>query len=242
MRPLRHNLALSSAIFLSACATTIPTQTEDPLTSAAAVMPLTPSQEPTHTNCAYLMRDLSIDWLSRYYWCSSPITEHSPEKTKVMLASMEHTRLRFAALREQMNVSTRRADSLVKKITAGLNQKTSIERNPPVIKSRASVTTTDRTHRIVFLPGREALGPKGRLQALNLLPVMRNARMITLRGGLIDGEFSLKDSLAAERRSVGRSLSVREFWRSSGLNVPTVTILHYSPDVSGSIVEVMIHD
>lgn len=103
----------------------------------------------------------------------------------------------------------------------------------------------DDSKRIIFADGREVLGPKGRGMVMDdaLLSSVRNAGRVTLRGALIDDEFPLMvDPMDRERRSVGRALSVREFWRSNGIDVSVVDILHYSPDLSGKFVEVVVDD
>lgn len=263
MRQPRNCILLSFTLLLSACATVTSTTLEAPDASLLST-PLAPTQgiADSHAkDCAYLMRDLSVDWSLRHYWCgSSGAVNHSQgRENKLMLASIERTRLRLAVLRERIDIVTRRTDFVATKITPHLARQTATEKSAivshetqkqprsndrvmaaPIDENRSA----DRAYRIVFAQGRERLGPKGRLQSLNLIPDIRHARQVTLRGHLANGEFPLIDDLAAERRSVGRSLSVRELWRASGIDVAAVTILHYPsvPGDSGKYVEVMIHE
>ncbi len=250
MRYQRYFAVSLSTIFLAACTTTTIVPTEDPV---PVIEDITPSLKESRLNdCKYLMRDLSMDWSSRRYWCGSPSSENSTEsnlrekRNKAMLAAIERTRLRLSVLRERMNTVTRRTDDVATKIHPHLKQQSSVNiKKPSMIKTKLSPakhSDTDQTHRIVFARGRVTLGPKGRLQALGLIPIIQNARQITVRGRLMDDEFQLDDPLADERRSVGRSYSVRELWRSAGVDVTALTILHYSPDVSGKFVEVMIDE
>ena len=252
MRRLIKSILLFALLFLNACATAIPTRTETPV----AVTPLVSATK----DCEYLMRDLSVDWSLRHYWCGSSDADETinaqAEKNRLMLMAIERTRLRLAALRKQMNTVDHRADYVASKITPYLSQQTVMESNAtashePQRQQTSSNHTTalyademhsSNHHRIVFAHGRETLGPKGHMQTLNLMPVVRNARRVTLRGQLTNGEFPLVNAIAAEKRSVGRSLSVRELWRSSGIDVAAVTILHHSPEVSGRYVEVTVYE
>jgi len=248
---MRNSVVLLFTVFLSACTTTSSTVPIENKTAPVIVM-IKKSTQSRLNDCEYLMRDLSIDWSSRRYWCGSSSTDESTfqkERNQAMLAAIERTRLRLAVLRERMNVVTRRTDYVATKISPRLQQ-------PAIIKTRldpattvATVNTdnavhpgTEQIHRIVFAQGRVVLGPRGKLQTMKLVPAIRNAHQITVRGRLMESEFQLDAPLAAERRSVGRSLSVRELWRSAGVDVATVTILHHSPDVSGKFVEVMINE
>jgi len=239
---LKNSILLSSSLLLSACASVTPTRTEAPVTTT----PPMSTQDTTESrikNCEWLMRDLSVDWSLRHYWCGTSGKDSQGEKDKVMLAAIGRTRLHLATLRERVNTVTRRTEDAAMRIESHLNQQAVENKTVPheTPSDTGKINSTQPAHRIVFARGRENLGPKGRVQALGLIPVIRNARQVTLRGRLSDDEFPLASSLDAERRSVGRSLSVRELWRSSGVDVD-VTILHHSPELSGKFVEVTVYE
>ncbi len=152
-----------------------------------------------------------------------------PKKNNTVSQAVERTRLRLADLQVGMSADL------------GLDQAKSTKPVLP-INSGTDKKRQSKTYRIVFYPSRETLGSKGRSQALNLLAFIKNADKITVRGILIEDEFRLTgDARSVERRSVGRSLTVREFWRKRGADVSAVTILHYSRDTPGRYVEVIIH-
>jgi hypothetical protein len=94
-----------------------------------------------------------------------------------------------------------------------------------------------------FARTREALGPRGKRQAQELIDKIKQARKVTLLGLYEPNEItgSSPQDLSHERFSVGRALSVLELWRAYGVDVSKVTILHHHPGRSGRLVEVSIY-
>ena len=108
--------------------------------------------------------------------------------------------------------------------------------------ARTSSPQSHPASRVVFAQGRVVLGPRGRRAVAALAQRVATTRQVTVRGYLTKNEFPLADPLDAERRSVGRSLSVKDAWRNAGVDVSSVTILHHSGEFAGAFVEVVFGD
>lgn len=247
-----RGMSLLSTLFLGACASTAPqplgSDVEEVSTPVDVSVPVAHDRE-SDESCDTILRDLSVDWEARDYWCDDG---RLLVRRTVLLASLEKARQQLAALRrsaESIETATGRA---VARIDARLADEPrpvpvpvveNVEKRPPVVHRAVHTARAQSQHpRIVFARGREVLGPRGRRAAAALAQRVATARNVTVRGHLSENEFSLVDPLDAERRSVGRSLSVKEAWRNAGIDVTSVTILHHSGDFAGAFVEVVIGD
>lgn len=233
--------SLLSTLFLSACATTAPV----PLGNEAGDLPSPVASPPVvsrptqpgsvSSDCDAILRDLSVEWDSRDYWCDKG--QPSVRKS-VLLASLEEARLQLVELRRSAESIERNTDRAMDRIDSRLASEEWVA-SPPVT---APVEVPVSDSRIVFAHGRVVLGPRGRRAVAALSQRVASSRRVTLRGYLSEGEFTFEDSQDAERRSVGRSLSVKEAWRDFGIDVATVTILHHADHFDDPYVEVVFSD
>lgn len=238
-----RSASMLSTMLLSACATTAPVPSgndvEDAVVSDVVADHSVSRDAPDIASCNPIIRDLSVDWDERDYWCEGG---RLMVRQTVLLASLEKARRQLAALRESAESIERNARRAVARIDSRLAR--DMEEAPAKIVPAPVAVTSDESDsaRIIFARGREVLGPRGRRAVAALARRVAPGSQVTLRGHLIHGEFPLIDPLDAERRSVGRSLSVREAWRDAGVDVSTVTILHHSGGFSGAYVEVIFDD
>ncbi len=246
-----RGVSLLSTLFLGACASTAPQPLGSDLVESSTPVdvsvPVAHDRE-SDESCDTILRDLSVDWESRDYWCDNG---RLLVRRTVLLASLEKARQQLAALRLSAESIETAAGRAVARIDARLADEPrpvplpveNVEKLPPVVHRPVHTARAQSQHpRIVFARGREVLGPRGRRAAAALAQRVATARNVTVRGHLSENEFSLVDPLDAERRSVGRSLSVKEAWRNAGIDVTSVTILHHSGDFAGAFVEVVIGD
>ena len=252
---MMRGASLLSTVLLSACATTAPVplgvDVGDVSASTADAVQSTSHHGSGSESCEPILRDLSVDWDQRDYWCDGG---RLMVRRTVLLASLEEARRQLAALRrsaDSIDTNTRRVLSRIDSRQMHDASESSVKTESPAIApmpSRAdsdfveSGTVVADSARIVFARGREVLGPRGRRAVDSLAQRVASGSRVTLRGHLIESEFPLTDPLAAERRSVGRSLAVREAWRDAGVDVAAVTILHHSGRFDGAYVEVVIDD
>ncbi len=264
-------IVLSSSVLLAACATAPTTSLENKDANAGAEtlhVEHNNSLDNGRKECAYVLRDLSIGWPSRHYWCddSGEGVVNADQRVAVSdltLSAIERSRQRLSMLRDRMmgqwplTAATPVAPEpyFISQPIAPLNQEVIqeivIEASPRDVMVAQSVpvdANSDDVQRIWFATGREVLGPQGRRQARDLIPRIKKAQAVTLRGLLLNDEFLLKDKFALkdgfseERRSAGRAISVRELWKDAGIDTSTIAILHYTPETQGQYVEVIIRD
>ncbi len=253
-KPIRDCITLSAVILLGSCAATVPRPV--PVESGGDKPPhslrITQPEKLSlgERACVVVLRDLSVSWLLRDYWCdlSTPSFSRKMMNRELMMLNIQQTQRRLARLKQKINTVAQRNDVVALRI------KPHLDKSEPKTKLQPAQSSQDNDapdvaknagsgkQRIWFAPGREILGPKGRKQTHALIDSAQNARRVTLRGFLEEGEFSLPKALDAERRSVGRSLSVRELWRASGVDTKIVSILHHIPQPQGRYVEVVIHE
>ncbi len=126
---------------------------------------------------------------------------------------------------------------------ADANLNTLNERTASTLRLSDQVELPQDAH-VVFTRTREALDAEGIDQARSLIPAAQQARRVTLLGLYESDELTKvrPGPDPEERFSVGRSLSVRELWRSEGVDVSKVTILHHRENRPGQQVEVTFHD
>lgn len=245
---------LFSVALLGACATTNESPGPSSATGVSGVAgaPGNNALDASHVSskgCDTIIRDLAVDWSARDYWCEGG--RLVAVRKEVLLASLEDARVRLAALQRRAEALDARADFVESRIDDHLAETPAGAREvwvtPPAASAAGqapaaeSVVSRGGDH-IVFARGREVLGPRGRKAVSSLADRVTDATHITLRGFLAADEFRLDDPLDAERRSVGRSLSVREAWRSAGLDVSSVTILHHAGHFDAPYVEVVFDD
>ncbi len=249
-------LAASVSVLMSACTTTptVPTH-------------MTTSDDVLHVEHAqlcspYQMRDLSVIWPSRTYWCDTSIIKNSDQNAvnvnQLTLTSIKRARqtLLLSQNYQTQTVSPTYIPVSTEHDIASLPITLPVRDDdenhtipsislPPVDMislSGEEAIGRQTTHHIPFATGRETLGPQGRRLAQQLIPRIKKAQHVTLRGQLLNNEFVREDALTDERRSVGRALSIRTLWQEAGIQSDAVTILHYTPDTQGPYVEVLIRD
>ena len=246
-----RGVSLISTLFLGACATTLPLGSDvgdSPVVVDASSLDAR-SNRSRDVSCVTIIRDLSVDWDARDYWCDDG---RLMVRQTVLLASLEKARRQLAALRqsaESIERNTGRAVARIDARLAGESRTVPVSAvEVPVVRKLAHTSRTSRSQSrqrvpgIVFARGRVVLGPQGRRAVAALAKRVASAQHVTVRGHLTENEFPLANPLDAERRSVGRSLSVREAWRSAGVDVSSVTILHHSGKYAGAYVEVVFGD
>lgn len=265
---MRQGLTLLSSLMLGACASTATMPVDDAAVvsdanaAAAEGLEIVDQVKADRTDCVYILRDLSVPWSARDYWCTGEgaSSDRSVVIRRLVSSSLAQSRRDLAAMKSRLTAVSNRANAVAAHIQSSLDRPVlaagaaSSEARPDgkpghgysdsVPAHISASATADAPVRIAFATGREVLGPRGRRMSLALLARVKETASVTLRGYLLDGEFPLTDSLAAERRSVGRSLSVRKLWRDSGIDVSNVSILHHdaSPATAGRYVEVVFHD
>ncbi len=271
MRSSFKYIVLASSVLLAACATAPTTSLEnkDSISGAATLhVEHNNSLNNDRKDCTYVLRDLSIGWPSRHYWCDDSgegavDTDQRAAVSDFTLSAIERSRQRLTLLRNRMvgqmplTVATPVAPEpyFISQPIAPVDQEAIQEivievspRDVMVTQSVPADANGDDIQRIWFASGREVLGPQGRRQARDLIPRIKKAQAVTLRGLLLNDEFllkdqfAIKDGLSAERRSVGRALSVRELWQDAGIDTSNIAILHYTPETQGQYVEVIIRD
>lgn len=164
---------------------------------------------------------------------------------ELMVLNIEQTQRNLAKLREEADALAERVVERSDTVLARIDRYMSETQDMQPIQKKDTVTISrnlDIVQRIWFASGQEVLGPEGRKHARDLIQQVQSAQKVTLRGYLNDDEFMIIDALDAERRSVGRSLSVRALWRASDVNTEVVSILHHIPQRQGRYVEVVIHE
>ena len=241
-------VSLLSTLLVSACATTAPVplgnDVDDSSTPDTNVSFGSRTNHPGDGSCDAIIRDLSVDWESRDYWCDDG---RLMVRQTVLLASLEKARQQLAALRQSAESIGGKAGRAVSRIDARLAQEAPVSAGtaPSPRAHDTARTSSPQSHpapRVVFAQGRVVLGPRGRRTVATLAQRVATARHVTVRGHLTENEFPLVDPLDAERRSVGRSLSVKDAWRNAGVDVSSVTILHHSGEFAGAFVEVVFGD
>lgn len=260
-KPIRDCITLFAVIFLGACTATVPRSVpvvERNSDKPRHVLHVEQSEKLSlgERVCVVVLRDLSVSWSLRDYWCdlSTPSFSRKMMDRDLMMLNIEQTQRRLARLKQKINTVAQRNDVTARRIKPYLD-KSEAKTKPRVIQpiqpsqdndaSDVAKNAGGEKQRIWFAPGREILGPQGRQKTRAIIDLAQNAQRVTLRGYLEEGEFSLADPLDAERRSVGRSLSVRELWRTSGVDTGIVSILHHIPPLpqhQGRYVEVVIYE
>lgn len=194
------------------------------------------------TKCRRTQRDLRLDWISREYLCShdrrlSALQGHNevvfhghPRRYKPLMGGETATGKGISKPAGDMisfptEGDVKGCDPLTPALSLG-------EREP----------VQQQPVRIFFARNHEVLGPKGTEKSLSLIPAVKVARRVTLRGVYENTEIVNPTLLNHERFSVGRALSIRKLWKEAGVDPVKVTILHHRTDLSGRYVEVIFHD
>jgi len=220
-------------------------------------------------NCPHTQRDLTVPWHRRRYWCGNdqrrsvlrdhnaatglsgsdrhgdtdgPVpagTQAPPAVPLAVPVPVPEQRTATASLDSDREMV--RYLSLPEK--GGPFQGAQRDSGYEDVSPADSPTAADNAQ-VWFAETRATLGPQGTRQALSLLSVARGARRVTLLGLYRPDELAgvKRASQPGERFSVARSLAVRELWRSEGLDVSKVTILHHRKGRPGRQVEVTFYD
>ncbi|MEW8046503.1 MAG: hypothetical protein AB2805_08440 [Candidatus Thiodiazotropha sp.] len=218
--------------------------------------------------CLRTQRDLTIGWSMRRYWCGNDTRRSALSAHNVRMLSSSrilrnlkpaistHTPASTAPIKQAPRFDSSRIRKMASAeitpsppsgmvhIHAMPNTQDLVSPEPEVIRAETqnaskNVSVPSDTH-VYYARNREALGPKGREKVISLLPAAKAASHITLLGLYEAEEIKalVPGPQLEERFSVGRSLSVRELWRSKGVDVSKVTIRHHTKTRSGRFVEV----
>lgn len=219
-------------------------------------------------SCLHTQRDLTVPWHRRRYWCgndlrSSALRMHNvamrsngsdrhedadepvAKDTRALpavppVATVPRQRLAAASLHTDREMVRYLSLPETEVSSPGTRSESAHED----VVSAARLPAAANNARVWFAKTRSALGPQGIRQALSLLSAARETRRVTLLGLYRPDELAgVGDASQPEERfSVARSLAVRELWRSEGMDVSKVTILHHREDRAGRHVEVTFYD
>jgi hypothetical protein len=210
--------------------------------------------------CIRTQRNLTEAWESRSYWCGYGKRQNfsikpnmrklSPGSTKAHAGIESAMRaVRVSKLRLQNLASTLKAleSDMVHYHSVDDEQRSEVPKDNS--KSSGVCNTYENNEamgdeRIHYARNREVLGPKAKEKVISLMPAVKKARRISLLGVYEPKEIDALEPgpQLEERFSVGRSLSVRELWRSEGIDVSKVTINHHKKNRLGRFVEVKFYD
>ncbi|MGD9171830.1 MAG: hypothetical protein PVI97_17545, partial [Candidatus Thiodiazotropha sp.] len=210
--------------------------------------------------CMRAQRDLTEAWKSRSYWCGNDKKRNFTMKPNMRNLSPSSSKsgagiesamraVRVSKLRLQNLASTLKALQADMVYYHSVDDEQRQEVPEDNSRSAEANTTSENiealdNERIHYAPNREVLGPKGKKKVISLMPAAKKARRISLLGLYEPKEIDALESgpQLEERFSVGRSLSVRELWRSEGIDVSKVTINHHKKNRLGRFVEVKFYD
>lgn len=251
---IRSAFTLSLLLVLTVgCTATAPV-----VDSAVKQITVTASVLPTHdtaihkiirepirvTKCRRTQRNLTKDWQSREYLCSH---EHHISSLQDHNAAFfyGHSRKYKSLSVSKVGNDKRTASPIEDKILLPVvvrDDTLNSDNVPECAKSVPLEPIKQSPVHIHFARNREVLGPKGTEKSLLLIPAVKEAHRVTLRGIYEHTEITDPTPLNQERFSVGRALSVRKLWSEHGVDPAKVSILHHRTDLSGRYVEVILHD
>jgi hypothetical protein len=264
--------AVSSSLILIGCAGGIGSLNQQVKedTKLAVNTPSIPAHAQL-SGCLRTQRDLTVSWQHRRYWCGNVLRRDSLQAHNIKRLATSNINSHYSTSNNVeivvndtsnssslvsnnhsvttssvMPASSQLEGDMVQYLT--LIEDTATAQNDPVeqtaVDVNRDVTQLSLDNRVDFSRTREALDVDGIEQALSLIPNALHAQRITLLGLYEPDELTkVKPGPDPEERfSVGRSLSVREFWRSEGIDVSKVSILHHREDRPGRHVEVIFYD